>query len=85
MRFLYGWIDVVKQSGLGPMKKVATMVENHVAGIINYISFPITNASSEGMNSRIQAIKSGARGLPNYRRYRQRVLSFFGGLQLFPA
>ena len=82
MAFLYEWIDKARATGLSPMIKVANMIEEHFAGIMNYITFPITNAASEGINSRIQSLKSDARGLPNFERFRIRVLFFLGGLKL---
>lgn len=85
MAFLDAWIGKARETGLRPMIKVASMIEEHFAGIMNYITFPITNAASEGINSRIQSLKSEARGLPNFERFRTRVLFFLGGLQLYAA
>lgn len=85
MSFLFGWVDIVKETKLTPMIRVAEMVEKHMSGILNYIHFPITNAASESVNSRIQDAKVRARGLPNFDRFRERVLFFFGGLSLYPA
>ncbi|MEM6911862.1 MAG: transposase, partial [Verrucomicrobiota bacterium] len=39
---------------------------------------------SEGLNSRIQAIKSSARGFHHFHSYRTRILFFLGKLDLSP-
>ncbi|QTN32222.1 transposase [Akkermansiaceae bacterium] len=44
----------------------------------------ITNAISEGINYKIQAIKANARTLMNFKDYRTRILFFCGKLSLVP-
>jgi len=44
----------------------------------------INRATSEGFNSRIQSIKSAARGFRNFENYRTRILFFCGRLELIP-
>lgn len=85
MRFFYDWIDTVNDSGLKPMMKVADTLLKHMAGIMNYITFPITNASAEGLNSIIQGLRTAARGLPNFENFRARILFHLGGLNMDPA
>jgi transposase len=85
MRFFYHWIDTANESGLKPLIKVAGTLLRHMAGIMNYISFPITNASSEGMNSQIQHLRFAARGLPKFANFRARILFHLGGLDMEPA
>ena len=46
----------------GQSGEVAKMLKRHFANIITYLRHPITNAVSEGLNSKIQAIKANARG-----------------------
>lgn len=82
MRFFYHWLDTANESGLKPLIKVAGTLLRHMAGIVNYISFPITNASSEGMNSQIQHLRFAARGLPNFTNFRARILFHLGGLDM---
>ena len=45
---------------------------------------PITNAVTEGLNSKIQAIKANARGFRSFLNYRTRILFFCGKLDLYP-
>ncbi|OQC63374.1 MAG: hypothetical protein BWX48_03291 [Verrucomicrobia bacterium ADurb.Bin006] len=44
----------------------------------------ITNAVTEGLNSKIQSIKAAARGFRSFRNYRIRILFFCGKLNLYP-
>ena len=44
----------------------------------------ITNAVTEGLNSKIQSLKSAARGFRSFRNYRIRILFFCGKLNLYP-
>jgi transposase len=84
MRFFYNWIDSVNDSGLKPMIKAAQTLQNHLGGLLNYITFPISNASAEGINSIIQGLKTAARGLPKFESFRARILFHLGGLSMEP-
>jgi transposase len=84
-RFYTGWRKAVMSSRLEPMKKVARLIDAHRQEILNYIKHRITNAASEGLNSRIQAIKSAARGFRSFANYRVRILFHCGRLNLKPA
>lgn len=77
----YGWAI---RSRLDPIKKVARMLKRHVDGLLSYFRHRFTNAVSEGFNSRIQSIKSAARGFRNFANYRLRILFYCGKLQLLP-
>lgn len=77
----YGWAI---RSRLGPVKKVARMLKRHLDGLLAYFRHWITNAATEGFNSRIQAIKAAARGFRNFEHYRIRILFFCGRLTLRP-
>lgn len=77
----YGWAI---RSRLAPVKKVARMLKRHLDGLLSYFRHWITNAATEGFNSRIQAIKAAARGFRNFEHYRIRILFFCGRLALRP-
>jgi transposase len=77
----YGWAI---RSRLTPIKKVARMLKNHLDGLLNYFDHRVTNAMSEGFNSRIQSIKSAARGFRKFENYRIRILFYCGKLELMP-
>jgi len=78
----YGW---AVRSRLKPVAKVAKMLKKHLAGLLTYFEYPITNAVSEGLNSKIQSIKASARGFRNFANYRMRILFTCGKLDLAPT
>lgn len=77
----YGW---AVRSQLKPVVKVAKMLKRHLGGLMSYFAHPISNAVSEGLNSKIQSIKSSARGFRNFENYRIRILFSCGKLDLSP-
>lgn len=85
LRFYEAWRKAVMRSRLEPLKKVVLMIDEHWCEIFNYIRHRITNAVSEGLNSRIQAIKSAARGFRSFANYRVRILFHCGKLDLKPS
>jgi transposase len=72
------------RSKLKPVVKVARSLKRHLPGVLNYFAHPITNALSEGLNSRVQAVKAAARGYHRFGTFRTRILFFLGGLDLKP-
>lgn len=82
--FLRRWLRKAKACDLKPVRKVATMLEKHQVGLLNYITHRITNAVTEGFNSKIQMIKSCARGFRSFGNYRIAILFHCGKLQLHP-
>lgn len=82
--FFDHWYGRVMASGLKPMIKVAKMLERHLPEILSYFRHRITNATSEGFNSKIQSIKSAARGFRAFTNYRTRILFYCGKLKLKP-
>ena len=83
-KFFKDWFGWASRSQLKPIIKVAKMLKRHFENIITYLRHPITNAVTEGLNSKIQAIKSNARGFRSFSNYRIRILFFCGKLNLFP-
>jgi transposase len=69
---------------LAPVKKVARMLKKYLEGLLGYFRHWITNAATEGLNSKIQAIKAAARGFRNFDHYRIRILFFCGRLVMRP-
>lgn len=84
-KFLLRWLGEVRTTGFNELLAVADMIERHMAGLLNHIIFPITNAAAEGINSSIQSLKHSARGLPNFQSFRTRILFHLGKLDLKPA
>lgn len=83
--FFRRWYSWAIRSRLDPIKKVARMLKSHLDGLLSYFRHRFTNAVSEGFNSRIQSIKSAARGFRNFANYRLRILFFCGKLEMLPA
>ena len=48
----------------------------HLPGLLAYQLYPVTNAVSEGFNSKVKALKAAARGFRNAANYRIRILFF---------
>jgi len=67
------------------MKKVGRMLKERLPEVINYFSHRITNAVSEGLNSRIQWVKATARGFRNQQNFIHAIYFHCGGLDLAPA
>ncbi len=82
--FFQAWFRTARRSKLEPLKKVALTLKEHLHGLLNYFTHPITNALTEGFNSKIQAIKADARGFRRFENYRARILFFCGKLDLMP-
>lgn len=83
-KFFKAWYGWASRSGLRPMKKVARMLKAHLENILTYLRHPISNAVTEGLNSKIQTIKANARGFRSFANYRIRILFFCGKLNLHP-
>lgn len=84
LRFFKRWYFRATHSRLKPIIDVAKMLKRHLDGLLAYIEHSITNAVTEGLNSKIQAIKANARGFRNFAHYRIAILFECGGLDLYP-
>jgi transposase len=82
--FFEQWHQKAFETGLPEIRKVARMIKKHLENILTYFECYITNAASEGLNSKIQAIKANARGFRNFENYRVSILFFCGKLELSP-
>jgi len=82
--FFEDWYKRAIHTRLDKVKKVARTLKAHLPHLLTYFIHRITNAITEGFNSRIQAIKSAARGFRNFAHYRIRILFFCGKLDLMP-
>jgi len=80
--FVKKWCSRVKKTKLPALKAVAAMIERHLEGLLNYFVNRLSNALCEGFNSKIQQIKTAARGFRSFENYRTRILFFLGALDL---
>ena len=79
------WYRSVIRTRLPKMKKVARTLKEHLGELLTYFKHRITNAMTEGFNSKIQAIKADARGFRRFENYRARILFFCGKLDMLPT
>lgn len=78
------WYSWAIRCRLKPVVQKAKMIKTHLDGLLSYFRHRITNAVSEGINSKIQSIKASARGFSNFENYRIRILFSCGKLSLSP-
>jgi transposase len=78
------WYKEALETRLPEIHKVARMLKKHLKNLLTCFDCYITNAASEGLNSKIQAIKANARGFRNFENYRVSILFFCGKLELSP-
>ena len=83
-RFFKDWFGWVSRSRLKPVVEVAQMLKRHLDNLLTYLKHHITNAVTEGLNSKIQSLKSAARGFRSFQNYRIRILFFCGKVSLYP-
>jgi len=79
-----GWYDWAIRSRLEPIKRVARLIKYYWDGVITAATTNVTNARSEGMNSKIQWIKRMACGYRNRKRFHNAIYFHLGGLDLYP-
>ncbi len=82
--FFSQWYAWAVRCRLRPIIKVARMLKRHLPNLLSYFRHRITNATSEGFNSIIQALKYAARGFRSFQNYRTRILFYCGRLDLRP-
>lgn len=80
--YFKAWYKRAIRSKLEPVKKVARMMKNRFENIVTWFRHRVTNAVSEGINSRIQTIKAAARGFHSFSSYRDRILFYCGNLDM---
>lgn len=83
-KFFTLWYQWASRCRLEPVRKVAKMLKRRLNNILTWFRHPISNGTAEGFNSRIQSLKSAARGFRNFENYRIRILFFCGKLDLNP-
>lgn len=78
------WLSWAQRCRMEPIKKVAKMIKDHLWGIINAIVLNANNGRAEGINSKIQSLKSRACGYRSRDRYKTAIYFHLGGLDLYP-
>lgn len=83
-RHFNNWYAWAIRSRLQPIKEKARMIKRHLDHILTYFKHRISNAVSEGINSKIQTVKSNARGYRSFQGFRNSILFYCGGLSMAP-
>ena len=73
-----------REVGSPALNMTMDTVLRHLFEIINAIVHGVSNAGSESVNSRVQALKKRANGYRSRRRFRDAILFHLGGLDLHP-
>ncbi len=68
------WYSWAIRSRLKPIKAKARMIKTHLPNILTYFKHGISNAVAEGLNSKIQTVKSNARGYRSFNGFRNSIL-----------
>lgn len=79
------WYRWATHSRLQSMIDKAKMLKSRLSNILTYLTHPITNATSESMNSKIQWVKYTARGFRNFGGFATAIYFHCGGLDLSPS
>ena len=83
-KYFAAWYFWATHSRLAPILKAAKTLKHHLPNLLTYFTHRITNALSEGINSKIQTFKLMACGYRNREHYRTAILFHCGGLDLEP-
>jgi len=82
-KYFKRWYFWATHSRLKPVVEAAKTLKRHLSNILTYFRHRITNAVTEGLNSKIQMIKQMACGFRNREHYRKAILFHCGGLDLY--
>jgi transposase len=83
-RFFLKWYGWAIRSRLMPFKRLARTLRSRLLTLLNWCKWPITNAITEALNSKIQWIKYTARGFRSREGYRRAIYFHCDGLELYP-
>ncbi|NQX84528.1 MAG: transposase [Flavobacteriaceae bacterium] len=78
------WGASVLNTKIKELVKVAKMFNAHLKGVINALTNSFSNAIAERLNGKIQEIKTVGRGYRTFKNFRNAILFFHGGLDLYP-
>jgi len=78
------WYFWATHSKLPHMIEAARTLNRHLTNIMTYFRHRITNATAEGLNSKIQMVKEMACGFRNREHYKTAIYFHCGGLDLYP-
>jgi transposase len=79
------WVTCVRRTRMEPLRKFAASLSKHLRCVLNYFHRGRTNAESESLNSRLQALITKSCGYRNRERFKHDAYFHFGNLDLFPG
>ena len=80
----YKWYEAALLLKNRHLTQVAQMLQEHIKGLLAYVTLKVTNAAAEGLNSHIQQINPNAKGYRKIENPRIAILFFLGKLDLYP-
>lgn len=84
-KFWKRWHFWATHSKLTEVAKVAKLISSHLDNVLSYFHHRITNATAEGLNSKIATVQKRAYGFRNIDHFKIAVYFHCGGLDLSPA
>jgi len=72
------WFKNVDLSQISQFTKVAKTLQNYSYGIVNYFKHKVTNAGSEGFNTKINVIKRRAYGFRDVEYFMYKIIQLCG-------
>lgn len=78
------WIQLVNESKLSPLMRVAETIQENLTGIINSMYKGVSNARAEAINRKIKDAGRRANGYRNLERYKTAIIFYFGQLDMNP-
>jgi len=85
IRHFKAWFFWATHSRLKPVIEKARMFRKYLRQILTYFRHRITNAVSEGLNSKIETIRKMAYGFRNREHFKIAIYFHCGGLNLYPV
>lgn len=78
------WIQLVNESKLSPLMRVAETIQENLTGIINSMYKDVSNTRAEAINRKIKDAGRRANGYRNLERYKTAIIFYFGQLDMNP-
>jgi len=85
IRHFTAWFFWATHSRLKPVIEKARMFHKYLMQILTYFRHRVTNAVSEGINSKIETIRKKAYGFRNREHFKTAIYFHCGGLNLYPV
>jgi transposase len=79
------WYVLATHSRLTPVLETARTIQRHLPHVLTFFAHRITNAVTEGLNSKIQSIKKMAYGFRNREHFTAAIYCHCGDLDLYPT